>query len=65
MQLLDVLAHHPSTANFICRKLAQRFISDDPPPELVAKLARTFVDNNGDIRGGNADADQLERVLER
>ena len=51
MQLLDVLAHHPSTANFICRKLAQRFISDDPPPELVAKLARTFVDNNGDIRG--------------
>ncbi len=51
MQLLDLLAHHPSTAKFICTKLAQRFISDDPSPRLVADLAQTFTDTDGDIRG--------------
>ncbi|MGZ4867778.1 MAG: DUF1800 domain-containing protein, partial [Candidatus Angelobacter sp.] len=30
-EMLDVLAHHPSTAKFISRKLAMRFVSDNPP----------------------------------
>jgi uncharacterized protein (DUF1800 family) len=49
-QLLDILAHHPSTAHFICRKIAIRFVSDDPPSTLVDKMAKTFTDKNGDIR---------------
>jgi len=49
-KVLDILANHPSTARFISRKLAQRFIADDPPPELVEKMAKTFLAKHGDIR---------------
>lgn len=50
VQLLDLLAHHPSTARFISRKIAVRFVCDDPPASLVDKMAKTFVDKKGDIR---------------
>ncbi|HVV07448.1 MAG TPA: DUF1800 domain-containing protein [Puia sp.] len=50
LQLLDMLAHYPSTAHFICRKIAIRFVNDDPPAALVDRMARTFTDKNGDIR---------------
>jgi uncharacterized protein (DUF1800 family) len=50
VELLDMLAHHPSTANFICRKIAVRFVSDDPPQNLIDKMAKTFLARNGDIR---------------
>jgi uncharacterized protein (DUF1800 family) len=49
-QVLDILAHHPSTAHFICTKLAQRFVSDDPPAVLVDRMAQTFLHKDGDIR---------------
>jgi len=49
-KVLDILAHHPSTANFISRKLAQRFVADIPPQSLVDKMAKTFLDTDGDIR---------------
>jgi uncharacterized protein (DUF1800 family) len=49
-KVLDILATHPSTAHFISRKLAQRFVADDPPPELIEKMAKTFHDSNGDLR---------------
>jgi len=49
-QLLDMLAQHPSTAKFISTKLARRFVSDNPPPELVTRMAETFEKSNGDIR---------------
>ncbi|HVW59861.1 MAG TPA: DUF1800 domain-containing protein [Puia sp.] len=50
IQLLDMLAHHPSTARFISRKIAIRFVSDDPPAGLVDRMAKTFRDKDGDIR---------------
>ena len=50
IQVLKLLAHNPSTARFISTKLAQRFVSDDPPPALVDRMARTFLDSGGDIR---------------
>ena len=39
-KVLDILAHHPSTAHFISRELAQRFVADDPPEALVDRMAR-------------------------
>jgi len=50
VELLEMLAHHPSTAHFICKKIAVRFVSDNPPASLVDKMAKTFMDKNGDIR---------------
>ena len=50
LELLDMLAHHPSTARFICRKIAVRFVNDDPPSTLVDRMAKTFTDKKGDIR---------------
>jgi uncharacterized protein (DUF1800 family) len=49
-EMLDILAHHPSTAKFISRKLAMRFVSDNPPQGLVDRMADTFLKKDGDIR---------------
>jgi uncharacterized protein (DUF1800 family) len=49
-EMLDVLAHHPSTAKFISRKLAMRFVSDNPPQSLINRMAETFQKKDGDIR---------------
>jgi uncharacterized protein (DUF1800 family) len=49
-QMLDVLAHRPATAKFISRKLAMRFVSDNPPQALVDRMAETFLNKDGDIR---------------
>jgi uncharacterized protein (DUF1800 family) len=49
-QVIDMLAHHPSTAKFISTKLARRFVSDNPPPALVERMAKTFQSSDGDIR---------------
>ncbi|HEX4278634.1 MAG TPA: DUF1800 domain-containing protein [Bryobacteraceae bacterium] len=50
IQALDILARHPSTARFISRELAQRFVADDPPPALVDRMAKTFTKTDGDLR---------------
>ena len=49
-QVLHMLATSPQTAHFISLKLAQRFVSDDPPPALVDRMAKTFLKKKGDIR---------------
>jgi uncharacterized protein (DUF1800 family) len=48
--VIDILAHHPSTAKFISKKLAQRFVSDDPPQSLIDRMAGTFLKTDGDLR---------------
>ena len=50
VKIIDMLAAHPSTARFISRKLAQRFVADDPPQALVDRMAATFTKTNGDLR---------------
>src|ERR1017187_10571977 len=39
-KVLDIVARHPATAHFISKKLAQRFVADDPPPALVERMAQ-------------------------
>lgn len=50
MQILRMLAHHPSTAHHISTKLVRRFVADDPPAELVNAASRAFTESGGDIR---------------
>ncbi|MFN8052884.1 MAG: DUF1800 domain-containing protein [Acidimicrobiales bacterium] len=45
VRLLDVLAHHPSTARYIAWKLCRRFVADDPPDSLVTSTAAVFSAN--------------------
>ena len=49
-KVLDIVARHPSTAHFVSRKLAQRFVADDPPAALVDRMAQTFLKTDGDLR---------------
>ncbi len=49
-QVIEWLAKNPNTAKFISTKLARRFVSDNPPPALVARMAKTFHKSDGDIR---------------
>jgi hypothetical protein len=49
-EVIHMLATNPHTAHFISLKLAQRFVSDDPPPALVDRMAKTFEKKKGDIR---------------
>ncbi|MBT8088389.1 MAG: DUF1800 domain-containing protein, partial [Gammaproteobacteria bacterium] len=47
--VLRDLATHPSTARFIATKLARHFVADDPPPQLLDKLAAAFIDSGGKL----------------
>jgi uncharacterized protein (DUF1800 family) len=49
-QVLALLAAHPATARHLARKLAVRFVADDPPAALVDRLAATFTASGGDTR---------------
>ncbi len=49
-QVLHLLATSPATAHFISLELAERFVSDTPPPALVDRMAQTFLKSNGDIK---------------
>ena len=50
LKLLNLLAHHPSTAHFVCREIAIRFVCDSPSTSLVDRMAKTFLKQQGDIK---------------
>ncbi len=43
VRYLKYLANHPSTAHHLAHKLCVRFVSDDPDPALVDRLAATYL----------------------
>jgi uncharacterized protein (DUF1800 family) len=45
-----MLARHPATAKHIATKLVRHFIADDPPPALVDRLEKRFLDTGGDLK---------------
>jgi uncharacterized protein (DUF1800 family) len=49
-EVIEILAKHPSTARFISTKLVRRFVSDDPPPNLVRHVAEVYQKTDGNIR---------------
>jgi uncharacterized protein (DUF1800 family) len=50
LELFNILSHHPSTARFICREIAVRFVSDTPSVSLIDKMTKTFIQKKGDIK---------------
>ena len=50
LEVLHLLATSPATAHFVSLKLAERFVSDTPPPALVDRMAATFLKSDGDIK---------------
>jgi uncharacterized protein (DUF1800 family) len=49
-RVLDIVANHRATARHVAYKLAQRFISDEPPQAVVDRAAARFQATNGDLR---------------
>ena len=47
--LIQHLASRVQTADFISWKLAQKFIADDPPADVVAAISNTFQNTDGDM----------------
>src|SRR2546430_4674338 len=54
--VLRDLAANPATASHVATKLARHFVADTPPPALVEKMARAFLDTGGDLK-------QVARVM--
>ncbi|WP_026764940.1 DUF1800 domain-containing protein [Sediminibacterium salmoneum] len=50
IDVLTMLAEHPSTAQFICTKLATRFVSDTPSASLIKNMVKTFQSTGGNIK---------------
>jgi uncharacterized protein (DUF1800 family) len=50
LDVIDILSRHPSTAKFISKKLAQRFVADEPPETLVNRMTASFTKSDGDLR---------------
>lgn len=48
--VLDILAAHPATAHHVSYELCQRLVCDDPPADLVNRVADVFLDTDGDLR---------------
>ncbi|WML90380.1 DUF1800 family protein [Thiothrix lacustris] len=42
-RVIDMLAHHPATANYLCSKLITQFVSDQPVNSLQARCADMFL----------------------
>ena len=50
LKVIDILVSQPATANFIARKLAVKFVSDNPSEAYVQRIADAFHKSNGDIK---------------
>jgi uncharacterized protein (DUF1800 family) len=50
VELIRMLAHHPSTARHVAAQLATRFVADEPPTTLVDHLTEVFLATSGDLR---------------
>ena len=56
-QAVDLIVSQPACAQFVSRKLAMYFVSDNPPRSLTDRMAKTFQKTHGDI------ADVLETLV--
>jgi uncharacterized protein (DUF1800 family) len=50
LHLISIIANHPETARFVCRKLAVRFVSDAPPDSLIERMVQVWAETRGEIK---------------
>lgn len=50
LKVIDILVSQPATAKFIAKKLAVKFVNDNPSDVIVNKIAQAFQKSNGDIK---------------
>ncbi|MGI9036214.1 MAG: DUF1800 domain-containing protein [Pyrinomonadaceae bacterium] len=50
LKVLDILVEQPATAHFIAKKLAVKFVSDNPDEAFVQRIADAFHNSHGDIK---------------
>ena len=50
LKVIDILVDSAATAKFIARKLAVKFVSDNPSEALVGRVADAFHKSKGDIK---------------
>ncbi len=48
-EAVTLILRQPACARFISRELATYFVADNPPPQLVERMAQTFARTDGDI----------------
>jgi len=48
--VVDILATHPSTAQFISSKMTRWLLRENPPQALVDQVAQTYMETGGDIK---------------
>lgn len=56
-RVLDLLAEHPATANFVVTKMVQRFFGQAAPQVVIDRAVETWMSNR-------SEPDQIQRVIE-
>lgn len=46
---LELLAHHPSTAEYVCTKLVEHYVAKPAPPAVTQALRTRFLETGGDL----------------
>ncbi|WP_404712531.1 DUF1800 family protein [Sphingomonas sp. MMS24-J13] len=47
--VLHDLANAPATARHISTKLARHFVADNPPPAMIERMSKAFLESQGDL----------------
>ncbi len=53
-QALDILFNHPNVGPFIARQLIQRFVTGDPTPDYVERVAIAFINGRYTLPNGTS-----------
>jgi len=56
-RVLDILANHQATAEFVVTNMVRRFFGEDPPQTVVDRAVKTWLDRS-------SEPDQIRRVVE-
>jgi uncharacterized protein (DUF1800 family) len=48
---INILFHHPNLGPFLSKQLIQRFVTSNPSPDYVQRVAEKFANNGSGVRG--------------